>query len=70
MMTSLMHHMKVEMIRLCSWRMEQSVEEWKRKREIKMSQMNCLMKKIPLSRIFGEEICQSSERVSAILWTH
>ena len=51
MMISLMHQMKVEMIRLCSWREEQSGKEWKRKRE-----MDCLMKKIPLSRILGEEI--------------
>jgi hypothetical protein len=66
-----MHHMKVKMIRLCSWRKEQSGEKWKKKREIKMSQMDCLMvKKIPLSRIFGEEICQNSERVPAILCTH
>jgi len=58
MMTSLMHQMKVDKIRLCSWRVEWSGEERRRKREIEMSQMDCLMKKIPLSRIFGEEICQ------------
>jgi hypothetical protein len=63
-----MHYMRMKMIRLISWRKEQSGE--KRKREIKMSQMDCLMKKIPLSRIFGEEICQNSERVPAILCTH
>jgi hypothetical protein len=57
--------MKVEMIRLCSWREEQNGEEWKRKR-----QMNCLMKKIPLSRILGEEIYQTPERVPTILCTH
>jgi len=69
MMTSLMRQMKVDKIRLCSWRMKWSGEEWKRKREIEMSQMDSLMKKIPLS-IFGEEICQTSERVPAILCTH
>jgi hypothetical protein len=57
--------MKVEMIRLCSWREEQRGEEWKRKRE-----MDYLMKKLPLSRILGEDIYQTPERVPAILCTH
>ena len=69
MMTSLMHQMKMDKIRLCSWRVKRNGEEWKRKREIEVSQMDFLMKKIPLS-IFGEEICQTSERVPAILCTH